>query len=59
MMQEKLAHALLLCAQNAARERDDIATLQMLRRLHAQAYAFGRAGDDYVARQERHELAEI
>src|SRR4051812_22743216 len=51
--------ALALLAQALDAERDDVAHLEVLRRLHAEPHAGRRAGGDDVARQQRHELADV
>src|SRR5271165_4224238 len=51
--------ALSLRPQNPPVELDDVAALEELGRLHAEAHALRRAGDDHVSRQQRHELAEM
>lgn len=52
-------HLLLLLAQSLDAERHDIAGLQELRRLHAEAHARRRACGDDITGFEHHELRDI
>src|SRR4051812_40828245 len=50
---------LLLASEPFDTELDDIAGLQVARRLHAHANAGRRTGGDHVARMQGHELRQI
>src|SRR4029077_1194541 len=52
-------HNLSRFAEAIYSEFYDIARLQILRRLHSKAYACGRSRADHIARQQRHELADV
>src|SRR5476651_1561327 len=51
--------ALALLAESRDAEGDHVAGLQVMRRLHAEAHAGGRARGDDVAGEQRHELADV
>src|SRR6185437_12957935 len=50
---------LALVAEALDAAGDDVADVQVLRRLHSEAHAGRRAGGDDVAREECHELADV